>query len=186
MNIQPIVEGHGEVAALPVLLRRLRDETWRGRYVDSKDKTKCVTLFDNKELSKSKFEAITHRVREELAGIRKPDQFEEHRETPLVCSKCKGSGCSDAKGKAIDCEPNHLSGFQEHLEAKGNSTDSVKLIVARVRIVSEANGFRELSDLSVGQVAAPGRTRFQLHRKLHSIRCNLGILRRCQSVQRQR
>ena len=126
MNIQPIVEGHGEVAALPVLLRRLRDETWRGRYVDSKDKTKCVTLFDNKELSKSKF------------------------------------------------------------EAKGNSTDSVKLIVARVRIVSEANGFRELSDLSVGQVAAPGRTRFQLHRKLHSIRCNLGILRRCQSVQRQR
>lgn len=27
MNIQPIVEGHGEVAALPVLLRRLRDET---------------------------------------------------------------------------------------------------------------------------------------------------------------
>lgn len=27
MNIQPIVEGHGEVAALPVLLRRLRDES---------------------------------------------------------------------------------------------------------------------------------------------------------------
>ena len=27
MNIQPIVEGHGEVAAIPVLLRRLRDET---------------------------------------------------------------------------------------------------------------------------------------------------------------
>ena len=26
MNIQPIVEGHGEVEALPVLLRRLRDE----------------------------------------------------------------------------------------------------------------------------------------------------------------
>ena len=25
MNIQPIVEGHGEVAAVPVLLRRLRD-----------------------------------------------------------------------------------------------------------------------------------------------------------------
>jgi hypothetical protein len=26
MNIQPIVEGHGEVSAVPVLLRRLRDE----------------------------------------------------------------------------------------------------------------------------------------------------------------
>lgn len=26
MNIQPIVEGHGEVAAVPVLIRRLRDE----------------------------------------------------------------------------------------------------------------------------------------------------------------
>ncbi|MGD1277530.1 MAG: DUF4276 family protein [Tepidisphaeraceae bacterium] len=26
MNIQPIVEGHGEVAAVPVLVRRLRDE----------------------------------------------------------------------------------------------------------------------------------------------------------------
>ena len=26
MNIQPIVEGHGEVTAVPVLLRRLRDE----------------------------------------------------------------------------------------------------------------------------------------------------------------
>jgi len=27
MNIQPIVEGHGEVGALPVLIRRLREET---------------------------------------------------------------------------------------------------------------------------------------------------------------
>lgn len=26
MKIQPVVEGHGEVQALPVLLRRLRDE----------------------------------------------------------------------------------------------------------------------------------------------------------------
>ncbi len=26
MTIQPIVEGHGDVSALPVLLRRLRDE----------------------------------------------------------------------------------------------------------------------------------------------------------------
>lgn len=26
MRIQPIVEGHGEVTAVPVLLRRLRDE----------------------------------------------------------------------------------------------------------------------------------------------------------------
>jgi len=26
MNIQPIVEGHGEVSAVPVLLRRLRDQ----------------------------------------------------------------------------------------------------------------------------------------------------------------
>ena len=26
MRIQPIVEGYGEVAAVPVLLRRLRDE----------------------------------------------------------------------------------------------------------------------------------------------------------------
>jgi len=25
MNIQPIVEGHGEVEAVPILLRRLRD-----------------------------------------------------------------------------------------------------------------------------------------------------------------
>lgn len=27
MNIQPIVEGHGEVAALPILVRRLRDDS---------------------------------------------------------------------------------------------------------------------------------------------------------------
>lgn len=38
MNIQPIVEGHGEVAAVPVLLRRLRDAAgrsgaWSGRSV---------------------------------------------------------------------------------------------------------------------------------------------------------
>ena len=35
MNIQPIVEGHGEVSSLPILLRRLRDKAqawkWRSR-----------------------------------------------------------------------------------------------------------------------------------------------------------
>jgi hypothetical protein len=29
MNIQPIVEGHGEVAAVPVLLRRFVPVSWQ-------------------------------------------------------------------------------------------------------------------------------------------------------------
>lgn len=113
-----------------------------------------MTLFADKDLSKAKFAAIQQRVFEEMAGVRQADPFEEHREKLLICPKCNGSGCSDVKGKVIVCEAKHLSGFREYLEAKGNSADYVKLIVSRVRIVCDALGFKELSDLSSGRVAA--------------------------------
>ena len=131
---------------------REKSKTWRGRYTDSKGAIKSVTLFDSKELSKAKFAAIIQRVREELAGVRRPDPFEEQRETPLICSKCKGSGCKDDKSQLIACEQNHLAGFREHLEAKGSTTQHVALSVQRILTVFQKCGFKLLPEIAGGRV----------------------------------
>ena len=54
MNIQPIVEGHGEVNAVPVLLRRLRDEARAFRVdVNSPIRRKRSQLVQEAELRRS-------------------------------------------------------------------------------------------------------------------------------------
>jgi integrase len=132
---------------------RKKSKTWRGRYEDAKGQTKTVSLFDDKESSEAKFATILQRVREEKAGIRRPDPFEVHRETPLVCSVCNGTGCVDANEKSSACKTNHHSAFREHLNAKSNTEKHVQLTLSRLLAVLQGCRFQMLDDLNAGRVA---------------------------------
>ncbi len=148
-------EGNRVTKSTPGAKRiREKSNTWRGRYIDAKGKERTVSLLTDKGLSQAKLAAIVQRVREEIAGVRRPDPYEVHREIPLLCPKCTGAGCKNDKDKAIPCEANHLTGFREHLEAKGNSKDYVSLIISRVRTVCSGCSFKVLDDLAAGRVAA--------------------------------
>jgi integrase len=132
---------------------RKKSKTWRGRYEDVKGQTKTVRLFDDKESSEAKFATILQRVREEKSGIRRPDPFEVHRETPLMCSGCCGAGCKDANGKPSACEASHYAAFREHLNAKDDTEKHVRLTLTRLRKTVQGCRFQMLDDLNAGRVA---------------------------------
>jgi integrase len=132
---------------------RKKSKSWRGRYEDAKGKTKTIGLFDDKESSEAKFAAILQRVREEKAGIRRPDPFEIHRETLLVCSHCEGAGCKSENGKPGICKPNHHSAFGEHLGAKNDTEKHVRLTLLRILKVFQGCRFQMLDDLDGGRVS---------------------------------
>ena len=128
---------------------RVKSKTWRGRYTDANGKTKSVTLFDDKDLSKAKFATIQQRVREELAGVRKPDPFEVHRETPLLCPRCNGGGCLDAKGqKTIDCDRCHVDDWAKTLRSRQRSEKHVFKLTSYLSRIIDACEWQTLNDLS--------------------------------------
>jgi hypothetical protein len=66
MTIQPIVEGHGEVAAVPVLLRRLRDLALiHPLEVNAPIRRHCTDFFEEAELRK----AVRLALKQECDGI---------------------------------------------------------------------------------------------------------------------
>lgn len=132
---------------------REKSQTWRARYKDASGKVRTVSLLDDKDLSEAKLAAILQRVREEKAGIRKFDPFEEHRETPLFCPKCSGEGCVNDKGRSIACATNHLDAFQDHLSAKGGTERHVVQTLRRIRHAFTSCGFKSLLDLDGGKVS---------------------------------
>lgn len=132
---------------------RKKSKTWRGRYTDAKGKKQTVSLFDDKDSSEAKFAAILQRVREEKAGIRKADPFELHRDTPLFCPSCSGTGCTDSSGGPGSCQLNHQSAFREHLDAKSNSEKHVQLTLTRLSKTLQGCRFKGLDDLDAGRVS---------------------------------
>ncbi len=132
---------------------REKSKTWRGRYVDSKGKTKTVSLFDSRDLSKAKLANIEQRVREELAGVRKHDPYETHRETLLMCPNCKGDGGSRDGSAEQECESCHLGAYREFLRSKGNTENHTNVTARRIALICRECGFTTLNDLAAGKVA---------------------------------
>lgn len=88
-------------------------------------------------------------MREEKAGIRRPDPFE----TPLICPDCDGAGCKNTNGKPETCKPNHHSAFGEHLGAKNDTDKHVRLTLSRILKVLKGCRFQTLDDLDGGRVS---------------------------------
>jgi len=132
---------------------RERSKTFRGRYVDATGKTKTVSLFDDREASEAKLATIVQEERDIKAGIRRRDPFRKHRETPLLCPECAGTGCSRGKKSQAACEPNHLDAYIEHLAARDDTAKHGKLSKTRLREVIDGCGFVLLEDLNAGRVA---------------------------------
>ena len=143
-----------QVTKSTVGAKRVREKsgTWRGRYLDANGKTRTVSLFEDKSLSKARLASIEQRVREELAGVRKHDPFEVHREVPLLCPRCNGDGCADDKGQSVSCERSHLDDWAKTLRSRQRSEKHIFKLTSYLRRILEACEWKQLTDLSADDV----------------------------------
>ena len=132
---------------------REKSATWRARYHDADGVTKTCSLFDDRETSEAKLADILQRERELKAGIRRRDQFEQYRQTPLLCRKCNGTGCQDSKGQPSQCVENHVDAYLEFLTSKNNTEKHVRLTRTRLRDALLACRFDLIEDLNAGRVS---------------------------------
>jgi site-specific recombinase XerD len=132
---------------------RKKSATWRARYHDADGVTRTCSLFDDRETSEAKLAEILQRERELKAGIRRRDPFEIHRTTPLLCPKCEGTGCKDAKGKPDKCGNNHLDAFQGHLSSKDGTERHVTQSISRIRKAFDGCRFATLEELDGGRLS---------------------------------
>jgi integrase len=132
---------------------REKSATWRARYHDADGVTRTCSLFDDREASEAKLAVILQRERELKAGIRRRDPFEIHRTTPLLCPKCSGTTCVDAKGKPDHCVGNHLAAYMEYLDAKNNTPKHLQMTKSRLREAIMGCRFDVIDDLNAGRVS---------------------------------
>jgi len=137
--------------------KRMKSKTWWGKYRGADGKPKCVSLDEDRETAETMLAGFIQDVRDEKAGIPKPQKrYKAHGERLLVCPVCNSTGTFREAGKAQECECDgeHLTGFRQHLSAKGNVSDHVKLTISRIRTVFDKCKFEQIGDLSAGRVSS--------------------------------
>jgi integrase len=102
---------------------------WYGRFVDENGEEKRVALARDKMAAQTMLNERVKKVERRLAGL--IDRFDEHRKRPIA---------------------EHLSDFEKHLKAKGNSPEQVKLVTMRSRRIVTACDIGFTQDLSASRV----------------------------------
>ena len=97
---------------------------WRIRYRDAEGVTRDIAGFNDKIASKQLAAELERMVARQKVGL--VDKFHEHRKRPLL---------------------QHLSDFEAHLGAKGNTEKHVKLKVGRIKAALEGCRFASINDL---------------------------------------
>ncbi len=109
---------------------------WYGKYKDSDEILRRVPLSTNKVAAQQMLNKLVEQAERGKSGL--VDPFQEHLTTPLT---------------------EHLTGFQEFLEAKANTPEHVTLSLSRIRAVIAGCGFKRLADLNADKVGNWLKTR---------------------------
>lgn len=129
---------------------RLLSAKWYGEYTDGDGITRRVPLANDKTAAGQMLADLVRKAELGKAGI--VDPFEAHRKRPLLCSRCRGRGETDA-GEACDCPGRpHLSEYRRFLEAEGNTPKHARQTCRRAAAILHGCKAVFLADVSPSAV----------------------------------
>ncbi len=110
---------------------KTKSKKWWGRYRDENGVERRVPLAIDKAAAQAMLNELFKKVERRVAGL--IDRFDEHRKRPIA---------------------GHMVDFEEHLKAKDNSSEQVKLVTMRCRRIVVACKAAFIGDLSASRVQA--------------------------------